>query len=558
MKLQVLWKLQLDWDSPVPHEFGQDWLDFKTKLSGFEQLRIPRHVISPVFKRKELHGFSDASQMGYGACVYLRSIHSENQCTVRLLIAKSKVAPVNIKTIPRLELCAALLLSKLLGQVLENIDNTVSIFLWTDSTIVLNWISGIPQTWAPFVANRVAEIQELTVKATWNHVPSQDNPADFISRGMDLDELVACALWWHGPHWLSFATCPWPEKYIPKANINEERRQVVAWQAIEEDKEDLIYRYSNLGYLLRIGSWLRRFCDNCVRSKKKEPLATGFLSPEEIDRTLITLIRRVQQLHFKEEYRLLNSGQPVGHQSKLRFLHPEVVNGIIRVGGRLHNASISIDEKHPIVLPTKNRLTEMIARREHLKTLHAGPNLLLSTIRQRYWPLGGRNLVRRIVHSCMVCARAKPRTLEQLMGNLPSVRVNQAYPFENVGIDLAGPIYVRTMLRSSRITLLKAYIVVYVCMATKAVHLDLVMDLTTEAFIACLRRFTGRRGIPAHIYCDNRTIFVGAHQELKELRKLFIGQQHQEAVAKACADDSIHFHFIPRGRKHLAASGRPE
>ncbi|XP_062704225.1 uncharacterized protein LOC134286608 [Aedes albopictus] len=545
MKLQTLWRLQLDWDSPVPDGFARDWEEFKQKLSGFDLLRIPRHVLRPNYRRLELHGFSDASQLGYGACVYIRSTNGQEHHTVRLLVAKSKVAPINIKTIPRLELCAALLLSKLLGQVLENFRYDAQIVLWTDSTIVLNWISGLPLTWAPFVANRVAEIQELTSQATWNHVPSQDNPANLISRGMDLDELTESELWWHGPQWLNSNQHQWPAKYVPKANIDDERRRVVALPAIEEVHEDLIFRYSSLRHLLRIGSLLRRFCENCVRRKHNHPLVTGPLSPQEIDRTLLDLLRRVQRQHFKEEYRLLSSGRPVSHRSKLRFLNPEIVDGIIRVGGRLHNASIPVDEKHPIVLPNKHRLTEMIARREHVKTLHAGPSLLLSTLRQRYWPLGGRNLVRSIVNHCMTCARTKPRNLEQLMGNLPRVRVNQAHPFENIGVDLAGPIYVRTTLRNTRNPFIKAYIVVYVCLATKAVHLDLVTDLTSEAFIASLRRFSGRRGIPAHIYCDNGTNFVGAHRELKELRTLFDSQQHQEAVAKACADDRSHFHFIP-------------
>ncbi|XP_062542438.1 uncharacterized protein LOC134210404 [Armigeres subalbatus] len=171
-----------------------------------------------------------------------------------------------------------------------------------------------------------------------------------------------------------------------------------------------------------------------------------------------------------------------------------------------------IDKKHPIVLPAKHRLTELIVTKEHHKTLHAGPGLLLSSIRQKYWPLGGRNLVRQIVHRCVTCVRARPKPLEQLMGQLPPVRVNQAYPFENVGIDLAGPLYVRPSIRSRNSSFAKAYIVVYVCLATKAAHLDLVSSLTTQAFIASLRRFTGRRGKPAHIYCDNATNFVGARR----------------------------------------------
>lgn len=132
------------------------------------------------------------------------------------------------------------------------------------------------------------------------------------------------------------------------------------------------------------------------------------------------------------------------------------------------------------------------------------------------------------------------------MGQLPPVRVTQAYPFENVGIDLAGPLYVRSPIRSRSSPFTKAYIVVYVCLVTKAAHLDLVSDLSTEAFIASLRRFTSRRGKhQARIFCDNATNFVGARRELEELRKLFLTQQHKDSVSQDCADNGIEFNFIP-------------
>ncbi|XP_058449025.1 uncharacterized protein LOC131428985 [Malaya genurostris] len=545
--LQNLWRLQLDWDTPVAKSFACQWYDFQQNLSALTDLRVSRPVISPGYDRVEIHGFSDASEAAYGACIYLRSIQSEGSCTVRLLISKSKVAPIGIQTIPRLELCAAQLLARLLTQVQNSTNVIGTVYLWTDSSIVLNWIATSPSAWKTFVANRVAEIQELTSHVEWNHVPSKDNPADLISRGMDLQELLTNDLWWTGPQWLNSTLAPWPEKYTSASQQSPESRKsrkTVALPVINQDVPDIIDRYSSLRQLLRIATLLRRFTQNCIRRRTHQPILSGSLTPLEIDCTLLSLVRRVQEQHFSQDIQKLHSTGRIHRKSKLRFLHPQIVDGIIRVGGRLHNARITVEEKHPIVLP-KHRLTEMIARREHLQTLHAGPSLLLSLLRQRFWPLSGRNLVRNIVHRCMICARAKPKPLQQLMGNLPPVRVNQAYPFQNVGIDLAGPIFVRTSLRNKRTPFIKAYITVYMCMATKAVHLDLVTDLTTAAFIASLRRFVSRRGKPAHIYCDNATNFVGAQRELGELRKLFRSEQHQNAVANKCSDEGFHFHFIP-------------
>ncbi|XP_062704582.1 uncharacterized protein LOC134286899 [Aedes albopictus] len=522
--LQSLWKLHLDWDTPVPPAVVSEWLDIQQKFTGLVHLRIPRHVLRPGYARLEVHGFSDASEAAYGACLFLRSISSAGSCTVRLLLSKSKVAPVDTKSIPRLELCAAHLLAKLLAHAMDSVEISATVYLWTDSTIVLDWLAATPSSWKTFVANRVAEIQDLTTHAVWSHVPSKDNPADLISRGMTLDELASQSLWWHGPAWLGALDIPWPAKYATSKSTSLEARKIIAFSAVGDDSScDLVLRYSSLRSLLRIGAIIRRFRDNCFRHKNQQERVVGPLTATEIDQTLLALIRQAQYEHFEKEMRQLSSNANVDRKSKLRFLNPQLVDGVIRLGGRLHNASIPNDEKYPILLPAKHRLTDLI----------------------KYWPLGGRNLVRKIVHQCVTCARARPKPLEQLMGQLPPVRVTQAYPFENVGIDLAGPLYVHPAIRSRNSPLAKMYIVVYVCLVTKAAHLDLVSDLTTEAFIASLRRFASRRGRPVHIYCDNATNFVGARRELKELHKLFLSQQHKESVARECGDDGIQFHFIP-------------
>ncbi|XP_058448777.1 uncharacterized protein LOC131428752 [Malaya genurostris] len=223
--LQNLWRLQLDWDTPVAKSFACQWYDFQQNLSALTDLRVSRPVISPGYDRVEIHGFSDASEAAYGACIYLRSIQSEGSCTVRLLISKSKVAPIGTQTIPRLELCAAQLLARLLTQVQNSTNVIGTVYLWTDSSIVLNWIATSPSAWKTFVANRVAEIQELTSHVEWNHVPSKDNPADLISRGMDLQELLTNDLWWTGPQWLNSTLAPWPEKYTGASQQSTESRK---------------------------------------------------------------------------------------------------------------------------------------------------------------------------------------------------------------------------------------------------------------------------------------------------------------------------------------------
>ncbi|CAL1285000.1 unnamed protein product, partial [Larinioides sclopetarius] len=170
--------------------------------------------------------------------------------------------------------------------------------------------------------------------------------------------------------------------------------------------------------------------------------------------------------------------------------------GLLRVGGRLQNARIAEEKKHPCLLPKSDHVVDLIINHYHLTLLHAGPELLQAAMREKYWVISARDAVRGVVRRCISCFRNNPRVAEQLMGNLPESRVCPSMVFQNTGLDFAGPFLIRSSKgRGSRNT--KSYICV-------------VSDLTTKAFIACLKRFVARRGKPAEICCDRGTNFYGA------------------------------------------------
>jgi hypothetical protein len=199
--LLQLWLHKFDWDEQLPSELLNQWMDMYLRLSQVHEIAVDRLVLAKGQPTEiQLHGFSDSSEKAYGACLYLRSANKQGEVTTKLLCSKSRVAPVKKITVPRLELCGALLLAQLIQKIVLALKLKIDrILLWTDSTIVLSWLAVSASKWKTFVANRVFQIQELTAECEWRHVASASNPADLISRGANPETLKICRLWWVGP-----------------------------------------------------------------------------------------------------------------------------------------------------------------------------------------------------------------------------------------------------------------------------------------------------------------------------------------------------------------------
>lgn len=223
-------------------------------------------------------------------------------------------------------------------------------------------------------------------------------------------------------------------------------------------------------------------------------------------------------------------------------------DGILRVGGQLTNLMSAYDKVNPILMSSNHWFTILLFEYEHIRLLHAGPQLLLYLIRQKFWPLGGRNLARKTVHTCIKCFRSKPKVQFLTMGALSKERINPSPPFFISRVEYAGPILIKNR-KGRGCKLIKVYICVFVCFSTKAVHLELVGDLTIESFLLTLRRFINRRGTPKHIYSDNGKTFVGCKLELAELEKFL---QHNSTELKTQAQThNVDWHFIPAYSPHF-------
>ncbi|XP_011687437.1 PREDICTED: uncharacterized protein LOC105449751 [Wasmannia auropunctata] len=279
------------------------------------------------------------------------------------------------------------------------------------------------------------------------------------------------------------------------------------------------------------------------------PRTSGPLTAKELESALRLWIRMVQRRAFRSELEAVTAGRGVPARSALRRVTPMVdPQGILRVGGRLRHALLSTDQMHPVILPPDSRLTHLVIDANHRRTLHGGTQATLAAVRQRFWIPRGRQLVRRHIHRCVRCVRWRAASPQPLMGSLPRARVTPGGLFLHTGVDFAGPIWLRTTKGRGH-KAYKAFVCVFVCFSSRAVHLEVVSDYTSEAFIAAFRRFVARRGLCSAIYSDCGTNFVGAD---KQLRALFrsAGQEVHEILGQLAAD-GIQWHFNPPAAPHF-------
>ncbi|CAH4033564.1 unnamed protein product [Pieris brassicae] len=450
---QQVWKQNIKWDDQIPTSIFKKWKQFKEVIElSISKIRIPRWLQTSPDSTLELHGFCDASNKAYAAVIYCR-INNK----VSLVAAKTKLVPVKGKiSIPRGELCGAVLLTKLFNKVKACLGyNKIKCYGWTDSMVTLGWIQGQPEKWKPFVSNRVKQIVQDMPSNTWRYVKSEENPADCASRGISVKQLEMHSLWWNGPSWLpSYRNDKETQSYFTK---EEEKNQYLVniVQGTDNTVKGIIQNCSSFSRAIRIVAWILR------------------LLPKNKDK--------------RERYLTL----------------------------------------------AEVKLTDLIIDQAHKLTFHGGPRLTLSLIRQKYWIVGGNRAVKRQLRLCVTCVKNNPRMQYQIMGDLPEARCNPARPFKHTGVDFTGYILIKSS-KGREIKCTKGYIAVFICMATKAVHLEVVSDLTTSAFLAALKRMAARRGIPEHIYSDNGTNFIGANRVLDsgydELKRPSAGGLWEAAV----------------------------
>ncbi|XP_037921190.1 uncharacterized protein LOC119658004 [Hermetia illucens] len=517
--MQQIWKCELNWDDNIPVEILKTWTMLKSQFGLLENIKINRPFEMNESEVVDLIGFSDASTMGYGACVYIRIKREENY-ELKLVCSKSRIAPIKGLTLPRLELNGTVLLAKLMKRVVTTLklNPDPKITLFSDSMIALSWIKTKVLRRDIYINNRVSEILNISNPEHWYYTNTKSNPADFVSRGMFPIDLVKNKMWWYGPDFLKDFSNSWI--------LHNEKRfhnSIIVAESINKEHEKIV-QVTNI------------------------QIYRGYLTVKELRLAEMKLIKYIQQQSFSKELIELEKGQEVSNRSSLLSLNPFYdQNKILRVGGRLKNSLLKENNKFPIILPTKNHFVNLIILEKHKELHHGSYQLLLSELRQKYWILNGANYIKNLISKCVECRKFKIKTYNQIMGNLPEDRVRPSRPFSVAGVDYAGPF--NTKFGPSRSTTsCKSYIVLFICFSTKAIHLELVQSLSTDAFFAAFKRFIGRRGLPLKIYSDNGTNFIGARNELKAFLKKYT---EEENVLNFMNVNEIEWNLIPPRNPHF-------
>ena len=419
-------------------------------------------------------------------------------------------------------------------------------FFWTDSQVVLAYIQNDARRFHTYVANRVQQIRDHTTPDQWNYVESKHNPADDASRGLSAQNLLQSPRWIRGPAFLWEPHQNWRDYSGEPTELPPGDKEVKKSSAFATSSNDSTVLPQRLEYF---SDWFRakralaicvrylRILLDRVRTRKatqtrktsSRPLRQEPVMVEELKSAEQKIIKSAQREAFGNELKALKSVQAnsetetregtkqrnaeMKKTSDLYRLDPFLdEHGILRVGGRIRQASLAYEVKHPVILPRRGHVSRLVVKNFHEKTAHQGRGFTTNEVRSSgYWVVGCSAAVSELIQNCTTCKRIRASTQEQKMADLPKDRLEPAPPFSYCGVDYFGPWYVKEGRKE-----LKRYGVLFTCMASRAIHLEVASTMETNSFINALRRFICRRGPIRQLRSDRGTNFIGARRELRE------------------------------------------
>jgi hypothetical protein len=572
-------ELAKSWDRDLPNDLDLRFRRWYQNMSKLENISHKRWIGLNENLKQNLAGFCDASFKGMGAVIYLRTAFPDGKVTFELLVARGKVAPILSQsvttkgpTIPRLELGSCLLLAELMARVriALKLGNDFSVQLFTDSEISLAQISS-DTIRDVYTENRLRKIRNLFPKEVWFFVVGEQNPADHLTRDNSFESCDDN--YENGPpcqRSITFAPenkflgLNYPFPGLCAVNVSKMRN------ALETADPQLPFlnKFTKFSETTRIMACVLRATQIFKKTtpyKKDELGYLGFVPLNEIDlrKARTAILGIVQGVYYNEEIKSLKKGSQI-LTGPLRTKNPFLdKDGILRVGTRIQQLEIAYDERNPIVLPEisikhdyENHITYQIITEAHLTNIHGGISSTMADIKQRYFVPGLRKGVSGHIKNCQLCTRVRAKAQTQIMGQLPDERVIRNPAFTHVTLDYAGPINLKTKARKLRsashddvdkITFEKAWIMIVACFTSGAYHLELVTDLTADAFLKAFNNYVSTRSLPTIIRSDNASTFHRASDMIAEAfekykRSVINGN---EKIQQFCTSKGVTWRFNP-------------
>lgn len=477
---------KLGWDVPMPGGMYDQWIQCIFDMFEVEKFNIERCICHEKYiGQPSLVIFSDANSNAVGCCAYVRWKVENDKYFSYLLTAKGKLASQKQTTIPRLELKAAVLACRLKEFIMQEMSYNFEYVLYiTDSAIVKAQINNDRLRFTTFVAVQIAEIQSKSKPEEWYWTASSNNPADLATRCRTSMEILNISTWQYGPEYMKLPLEYWPISNQSNSELPDVIKKTNVHVTDTSNIEPVINvcRFSNYQRMLRTTARvLKSLSSKSLSSIKIEPDANDIKEAE------LWWIKRIQATSLQDWSKRFNRLAP--------YLRAD---GVVRVGGRL--CTNNWNNKDFILMPREHLFTKLYVNHVH-NSNHAGVESTLAKVQSKFWIPGIRRYVKLVRLRCVVCKKTDKQTEGQCMGPLPSERMDPAPPFYNCSCDIFGPLQIKDAVKKR--TTGKAYGVVFNCLVTRAVYIDVAEGYDTESFLTTLRRFVAIHGFPKTMYSDS-------------------------------------------------------
>ena len=531
--MRELWAQKIEWDQQIPSSLQKVWDNLSVDLCNLKSIKFPRNAVDSFSSTLCL--FCDAAKLSFGFVSY-----AVNNQQSKLIFAKSKVSPIKPRSIPTLELLSVYLALKCLPTIFNSYDENMftRVFLAVDSQIALSWVlSGETKTKNVFVKNRIADIrlmklefeEKYGISIKFKYVSSDNNPADLLTRGVKVKELnEQWSFWFNGPTWLIAPEINWPVSSLDCLSKQDKL------QTVEQNSCDV--NLNTAVYLSQDSSEIRPILDiNKFSSLDKLFKVTRLVfafgcrkqSVDHAEKAKMYWIKQMQKESFQDELEYFQGND----KSKVPTLVDQLnlfldSDGLLRSKGRISKTLYySFDVLNPILLAPKHHLTKLLIEDFHFRCKHLGLQTTVNFLRTSgFWVPRARQVVKSVLSKCLTCQKFNSFSFRYpKMTDMPRDRMNLVRPFEHTGMDYTGHLFVRDPETKKSV---KMYVLLYTCLNIRAIHLDLIPDMSTRSFLMSFLRFTNLYGIPASIYTDNAKSFMAGGKILADALSSNAFQEH--------------------------------